>query len=93
VIGQGYGMLGATDLESIYLGSLYFPFLPSNEWMEAYNFETSDFPKAQTLVDHLQFEAHYLNDLLANFRIKVKGVHDHSSIESRLKSAYLQTFG
>jgi hypothetical protein len=90
VIGHGYGILGATDLESIYLDSAYFPFLPSNDWMEAYGFEASDFPKVEALIDQLRFEKHHLNNSLSSFLSKVKRIHDHSSVENRLKSAYLQ---
>lgn len=90
VIGHGYGILGATDLESIYLGSSYFPFLPSDDWMKAYGFEESDFPKVEALIDQLRYEKVHLNDLLTNFLSKVKNIHDHSSLENRLRSAYLQ---
>jgi hypothetical protein len=91
VVGHGYGVLGATDLEAIYLGSAYFPFSPSIEWFEAYDFQPTDFPDINVLLEELQIMRHYLNSSLAGFRDKVKAVHNHSAIESRLKNAYSLT--
>lgn len=91
VIGHGYGVLGATDLEAIYLGSSYFPFLPSEEWMEAYNFELTDFPTRDSLFQKQKIDAYYEKNIFDGFLSKVKKIHNHNSIEVRLANTYLQS--
>jgi hypothetical protein len=88
IIGQGFGSIGASELESILIGKQFFSFRPDNYWMKAYAFDDSDFMPELDLLERL---SRLLDgDIESNgaYVTKVLRTHSKENIVAILRKAY-----
>jgi hypothetical protein len=87
-IGQGFGLIGAADIESVQLGLRFFPISSNLYYDSAYGFEPSDFtPKDEVssmFVSHITDK----DRRYSGFENKVLAAHDPKSIITRMWNAY-----
>ena len=92
VIGQGFGMIGASDLEAILVGNQFFSFKPDSSWFNAYGFEDSDFMPQLDLVDRLSGLVNGSIQSRGTYMAKIKRTHSAENISSILQKAYSSVF-
>lgn len=92
IIGQGFGFIGASELESILIGKQFFSFRPDDYWMKAYTFDDSDFMPE---LDSLERMSRLLDGNLeskSGYVTKVLRTHSKENIVAILRKAYSRLF-
>jgi hypothetical protein len=92
VIGQGFGIIGASELEAILMGVQFFPFKPDASWMQAYGFEDSDFMPNLELQERLGRQLDGNSKSESSYATKVLQTHSSQNIVAILNESYASLF-
>jgi hypothetical protein len=88
IVGQGFGIIGASELEAIWIGNRFFPFRPDDSLMQAYGFEDSDFIPDLDLQERLSRLLDGDTKLNSAYVTKVLRAHSSENIGAILSESY-----
>ena len=87
-VGQGFGAIGAADVESVQLGLRFFPVASNHYSNDAYGFEPDDFAPQEELISRLLSHILEKESRFSRFEGKVLDAHDSKSVISKMSKAY-----
>jgi hypothetical protein len=88
IVGQGFGLIGASELEAIWIGNRFFPFRPDDSFMQAYGFEDSDFMPDLEMQERLSRLLDEDTKSNSTYVTKVLRAHSSENIGAILSESY-----